>query len=265
MLKAGIFLDMENLNRCGGWGMRYHIIKELVKAQGGSLLRCNAYIAIDEEREMVNTEYYKKKEEYRNALRREGFHVVLKPVKRFYDDDGQIFLKANADLDLAVDAILQSENLDYILIGTGDGDFIRLVRALQNRGKRVDLLAFSYASKELRHEVDAFFSGYLVPDLLPSEDADSSRCRGVMHGVNIEKGYGFITVRTGLGFGEVRDDVFCHIRDFTCNGEQISNERFSNLKTNEAIIEFDLVEQENGRAKAVNAEEFTPQIRTSID
>jgi len=41
-------------------------------------------------------------------------------------------VKANADLELAVDALLQAENLDYVLLETGDGDFMRLVRALQS-------------------------------------------------------------------------------------------------------------------------------------
>jgi uncharacterized LabA/DUF88 family protein len=52
-------------------------------------------------------------------------------------------LAHEADLDLAVDALVQAENLDYILLGTGDGDFVRLVRALQNRGRRVDISVFN--------------------------------------------------------------------------------------------------------------------------
>jgi len=51
MLKAGIFLDVENLSRNGGWGIRYEVIKELVAAQGEmTVLRANAYLAVDVER-----------------------------------------------------------------------------------------------------------------------------------------------------------------------------------------------------------------------
>ena len=50
MLKAGIFLDIENLVRCGGWGIRYRVVRELVEAQGATVLRANAYMAIDSER-----------------------------------------------------------------------------------------------------------------------------------------------------------------------------------------------------------------------
>ena len=47
MLKAGIFLDMENLMRNGGWGIRYDAVKALAEAQGAIVLRANAYVAVD--------------------------------------------------------------------------------------------------------------------------------------------------------------------------------------------------------------------------
>ena len=250
---------MENLTRCGGWGMRYDVLKELLVAQGGEPLRMNAYVAMDREREAQDLDYRRRKEEYRNALRREGIHVVRKLVKRYRDSENQLVMKANADLDLAIDALLQSENLDYVLLGTGDGDFLRLVRALQSRGKRVDLLSFSNTSRELREEVDYHFSGYLVPGLISYPSDPPERQRGIMHGVNEEKGFGFLTYSTGLRITDARDDVFCHISDFTVNGNPISNDAFASLKTRQAIIEFDLVEQDDGRVKAVNATEFKPK------
>jgi uncharacterized LabA/DUF88 family protein len=140
MLKSGIFLDIENLSHNGGWGMRFDVIKALAKAQGTEVLRANAYMAADRKREREDVDYRERANAYRDAIRRNGFHLILKRVKRFYDHEGQVVMKANADLDLAVDALLQAENLDYILLGSGDGDFNRLVRALQNKGKRVDVL-----------------------------------------------------------------------------------------------------------------------------
>ena len=257
MLKAGIFLDMENINRCGGYAIRYRKVKELVKAQGAEVLRANAYMAIDTEREKKDSEYRRKKEEYRNRVRREGFHLVLKEVQRYYDEEGIEVRKANADLELAVDTLLQSENLDYVLLGSGDGDFIRLVRALQNRGKRVDLLSFMNTSTALRQVVDYHFSGFLVPGILSLEKETSHRMRGIMHAVNEEKGYGFLTVRTGLSLDDIREDIFLHINDFNkSDGKTIDNEDFAHLKTKEVIIEFELGKDNNGRAKAVNAVEF---------
>jgi len=257
MLKAGIFLDVENLSRNGGWGIRYEVIKELVAAQGQmTVLRANAYLAVDVEREDQDPVYRQRQSDYRAAIRRTGFHLIHKEVRRYRDSEGELVLKANADLDLAVDALLQSDNLDYILLGSGDGDFLRLVRALQNRGKRVDLISFANTSSELIREVDNHFNGFLIPNVVSGESAREGRLRGVLHAVNEEKGFGFLTVRTGLGPDDIRYDVFCHISDISRNGQAVDNATFGNLKNRRAIIEFDLAPTEDGRVKAVNAREF---------
>ncbi len=247
MLKGGVFLDLENLTRNGGWGMRYPTIRSLVEAQNVSLLRANAYLAIDRERESAEREYRQRNEDFRRAIRRTGFHLVLKQIRRYRNEYGETVVKANADLDLAVDALLQAENLDYVLLGSGDGDFLRLVRALQNRGKRVDLLSFANTSSELQQEVDVYFSGFLVPDLLPVKGPGENRHRGVMVSVHEDKGYGFLRVRTGLGSNEVIEDVFCHINDFA---PEIDNAAFADLKPRQSVLEFELVRQEDGRHRA---------------
>lgn len=260
MLKAGIFLDMENLNRCGGFAIRFRQIKALVEAQQAIVVRANAYMAVDRERENLDVEYRQKRETYRNRARREGYHLILKEVRRYRNSDGETVVKADADLELAIDALLQSENLDYVLLGSGDGDFMRLVRALQNRGKRVDLLSFMHTSTQLRQEVDHHFSGYLVPGILFSERGPTQRLRGILHAVNEEKGYGFLTVQTGLGLDTMREDIFLHITDLrTARGEGMSNADFAYLRVSGAIIEFE-VEDDGERTKAVNAVEFRPEL-----
>ncbi len=259
-LKAGIFLDVENLIRCGGWGVRYRTIRQLVEAQGAEVIRANAYVVIDRDREEEDQAFHRKKQEYRDAIRRAGFHVVLKEVRRYQNADDETVVRANADIDLAVDALLQSRGLDYVLVGTGDGDMLRLVEALQDHGKRVDLLSFSNTSEALRRGVDTHFSGYLVPGLLPGHDDVRERLRGVMHWVNEEKGFGFLTLRSGLAASEVREDVFLHIKDFEhSDGRAVTNKSFAALKTYQRILEFDPDEQE-GKLKALRAREFQPEI-----
>ncbi|MEN8807496.1 MAG: hypothetical protein ABF291_08465 [Desulfobacterales bacterium] len=44
---------------------------------------------------------------------------------------------------------------------------VKVVRALQNRGCRVEIVAFQNVSKELRYEADMFMPGYLIPNLFP--------------------------------------------------------------------------------------------------
>ena len=260
MLKAGIFLDMENLNRCGGHGIQFRQIKALVEAQQAVVVRANAYMAVDRERESMDVEYRQKRETYRNRARREGYHLILKEVRRYLTAEGETIVKADADLELAIDALLQSENLDYVLLGTGDGDFVRLVRALQNRGKRVDLLSFMNTSTQLRQEVDYHFSGYLVPGILFPERGPSQRLRGILHAVNEEKGYGFLTAQTDLGLDTMREDIFLHITDLrTMRGGVVSNTDFAQLRMRGTIIEFEM-EDDGDRKKAVNAIEFRPEL-----
>ena len=257
MLRAGIFLDVENIVRCGGWGIRFRTVKRLVEAQGAVVVRANVYMVIDRQREAADDEHHKKKAEYRDAIRREGFHIVLKQVQRFRDESDEEYSKVDLAVDLATDALVQSEGLDYVLIGTGDGDFLRLVRALQDRSKKVDLLSFSHTSNRLRREVDFHFSGYLFPGVLPEPKDRAERMRAVMHHVIEDKGFGFLTVQTGLQIDDRRDDVFLHINDFVdASGYSLTNEEFADLKTRQAIIEFELVEQEEGKFKAINASEF---------
>ncbi len=250
MLKAGIFIDMENLVINGGWGMRLDVVKELVEAQGTTILRANAYMAVDTSRERHDIEYRERSQKYRDRVRLAGFHIVEKEIKRFRNEDGSETVKANADLDMAVDAILQAEHLDYILIGSGDGDFLRLVRALQNKGKRVDAIAFSNVSSELKREVDYYFPASIIPGILPIKDnAKRTRYRGILETVK-DKGFGFLSIRTGFKVTDIDSGIFCHISQLRENGEPVSNERFLELARRNAVLEFDKVTS----AKGVQAE-----------
>ncbi|QDT63147.1 LabA-like NYN domain-containing protein [Calycomorphotria hydatis] len=259
MLKAGVFLDIENLTRNGGWGMRYDAILELVETQGASVLRANAYMTVDRRRMEEDERYKAKIEQYHQVIRRTGFRLVLKQVKQFVDAEGNPRLAGSADLELAVEALMQAENLDYILLGSGDGDFLRLVKALQDRGKRVDILSFANCGDELRDEADHYFAGPLLPNLLPPREEEGTH-RGFMHHVDEERGFGFLTVRTGYGKNDIRDDIFLHINEFSEEGEQINNTRFASLRDKRTIIEFDIEEQEGGRVRAVDAVEYQPSI-----
>jgi uncharacterized LabA/DUF88 family protein len=235
MLKAGIFIDSENLSRNGGKNLRYEAIRRLVEAQGATILRANAYVAIDLKREEQDYQYRMGKENHRNAIRRNGFHLVLKEARRYKNDEGEEVIKANADIDLAVDALLQAENLDYILLGTGDGDFLRLVRALQGKGKRVDLLSFGNVNGEIRREADYHFYGFLVPELVPQR---GTRRIGVIHHVDT-RGHGYITMREGLQISDVRTDIYVKMEDIRVDSRPVNIDGFLYLKTRETLVEFD--------------------------
>ena len=58
------------------------MIRKLVEAQRAMILRANTYLAIDVAREEADPAYRQGKEEHRVALRRHGFHLVLKEARR---------------------------------------------------------------------------------------------------------------------------------------------------------------------------------------
>lgn len=81
------------------------------------------------------------------------YRIVTKPLKRFSDGS----MKANFDIELAVDILTMSERLDVVVLMSGDGDFVRVVELVASRGVRVEVCAFAEAAAtELRAVADRF-------------------------------------------------------------------------------------------------------------
>jgi len=201
MRRVGVYVDASNVGMNGGHGMRFDVLRELACRAGGEAQRLNVYLAFDQRRADGFQEYATKARGYQSALRDQGFRVTVKQVRHFTDEDGNEASKSNADLDMAVDALTESERLDTVLLVTGDGDFVQVVRALQSKGCRVEVLGFENVSKELRDAADQYMNGYLIPGLLPTRAATDprarwgqtgSRVRGLCNRFFADEGYGFI-------------------------------------------------------------------------
>ena len=248
-MRVGVFVDAENVRYNGGYQMRYDILRRFAAREGGILQRLNTYLAFDQDRAKEDPVYAKKSRIYQQMVRDFGWKITVKAVRRYTDEEGNLTTKANADLDLAVDARLQAENLDLILLATGDGDFLQLVNALQNKGCRVELIGFKNVSRQLQKQVDAFYSGYLVPDLLPisyeprNEWGKPGSCvRGVCSKWFADKGYGFLRfiddISPNLWITDPRDydspyaSVFCHANELA---DEVTEDLLMNRET---ILEF---------------------------
>ncbi len=251
-LRVGVYVDIANMTRNGGYGLQYDVLREFACRGEATPLRLNAYVGYDIERAKDDPVYRAAQLSFHDALREQGYKVIVKPVKWYSDDRGNRIGKANADLDLAVDALLQSENMDRILLATGDGDFVKVVNALQNRGCRVEVVAFENVSADLRREADLYMSGYLIPGLLPPTGDRNvrwgeagSRVRGTCYYFNPAKGFGFMRFMSCIGDGlwnvDPRQDgspfagAFFHISDL--NGSLSADD----LPSRDLIFEFDLV------------------------
>jgi len=98
-----------------------------------------------------------------------GFTVVTKPVKRFTDAQGHTRTKGNMDIEIAVDMLEFAPHIDHAVLFSGDGDFRRLVQAVQAKGVRVTVVSTTksqppHIADELRRQADAFVE---LTDLLP--------------------------------------------------------------------------------------------------
>jgi len=248
-LKVGVYVDVSNIAQNGGFGMQYDVLREFACRNDGVAIRLNAYVAYDEEMAKKNTEYKYKAQSFHSVLRDFGFKVIVKYVRWFIDEQGNRFGKANADLDMAVDALMQSERLDYVLIVSGDGDFVQVVRALQNKGCRVEVLAFKNVSHVLRNEADVFTSGYLVPDLIAQDQPLENGvkiARGVCYSYFPKKSYGFMrfmkNIRGGLWITDSRKTSSPYGTAFAHSSQFPENFDLKTLPNREQIFEFELKE-----------------------
>jgi uncharacterized LabA/DUF88 family protein len=65
------------------------------------------------------------------------------------------------DIELAIDVLEMAERVDHIVIFSGDGDFRKLVEAVQRRGRRVSVVSTirtqpPMVSDDLRRQADNF-------------------------------------------------------------------------------------------------------------
>jgi uncharacterized LabA/DUF88 family protein len=90
-----------------------------------------------------------------------GFTVVTKPAREFTDSLGRRKVKGNMDIEIAVDMMQLTDNLDHIVLFSGDGDFRSLVEAVQAKGRRVSVVSTlatrpPMVADDLRRQADQF-------------------------------------------------------------------------------------------------------------
>src|SRR5438105_2968125 len=71
-------------------------------------------------------------------MRRNGFRVIQKELKTFYDGTR----KANLDVEIAVDMLSLAGRYDTAVLVSGDEDFVYAVNAVAYKGCRVEVVGF---------------------------------------------------------------------------------------------------------------------------
>lgn len=91
-----------------------------------------------------------------------GYKLYLKPVKLYYQPDGSTERKANCDVEMAFYLMKEKDNFDRVIILSGDGDFLPLLKYLKENDKEVIILARGpRTAKEIRQFAGSNFRDFV--------------------------------------------------------------------------------------------------------
>ncbi|MEX2404118.1 MAG: NYN domain-containing protein [Balneolales bacterium] len=257
MQRVGIYVDAISVTMNGGFGLRYDILRKFAcRENDSSASRLNVYLAYDISRSKEDENYHIRTSRFCEVLRDFEYKVFEKPVQQLTDPEtGNVLSKSAVNLDMAVDIMAQAKYLDRIIILTSDDAFSKVISAVQNMGCRVELVGFDNVPTTLKHEVDMYISGYIIPGMMPVKSpyewgTVGSRVRGVCYDFSHNDGYGFLRylsrIDDKLWVTDSRSKsspyctVFAHVSQF----EQDFDTSF--LPSRDLIFEFDLVENDKG-------------------
>lgn len=170
-----VFIDGNNLFHAA----RFHNIdidyNKLLRVLlgDGRLLRAFFYTGVDAGAE--------RQQGFLLWMRRNGFRVVQKELKTFYDGTR----KANLDVEIAVDMLSLAGQYDTAILVSGDEDFVYAVNAVAYKGCRVEVAGFRSNTAPRLIDVADFFIDlgeiaeavrkegghqYDVPSFMPHDD-----------------------------------------------------------------------------------------------
>ncbi len=172
--RVAVFIDGANLYsaaRSLGFDIDYRRLLELLSSKG-RLVRAFYYTALAEEQE------YSPIRPLIDWLDYNGYMMVTKPLKEFTDSMGRRKIKGNMDIELAIDMMEMAPHIDHVVLFSGDGDFRRLVEAVQRKGLRVTVVSTIRSqppmiADELRRQADVFVElQELAPEIARARDSN---------------------------------------------------------------------------------------------
>lgn len=155
--RVALFIDGANLYaaaRALGFDIDYRRLLQVFQKKG-RLIRAFYYTAVIEDQE------YSPIRPLVDWLDYNGYTMVTKPTKEYTDPSGRRKIKGNMDIELAIDVMEMAQYLDHIVLFSGDGDFRRMVDAVQRKGVRVTVVSTVRSqppmiADELRRQADTF-------------------------------------------------------------------------------------------------------------
>ena len=155
--QIALFIDGANLYATAkalGFGIDYdRLLKEFQSR--GTFVRAFYYTTIIEDQENSSIR------PLLDWLDYNGYTVVTKVAKEYFDANGRRKIKGSMDIELTVDAMELAERIDEMVLFSGDRAFRPLVEAMQRRGVRVTVVSTTSTqppmiADELRRQSDLF-------------------------------------------------------------------------------------------------------------
>ena len=155
--RVAVFIDGANLfnaTRLLGFDVDYKKLLTMFSSKG-RLMRAFYYTAL------LDNQEYTPLRPLVDWLDYNGYTVVTKSAKEFTDSTGIRKIKGNMDIEIAIDVMDMASHVDHIVLMSGDGDFRRLVEAVQRKGVRVSVVSTirprpPVLADELRRQADNF-------------------------------------------------------------------------------------------------------------
>lgn len=164
--RVAVFIDGNNLFHAA----RFHNIdidyNKLLRVLlgDGRLLRAFFYTGVD-----IGAE---RQQGFLLWMRRNGFRVIQKELKTFYDGTR----KANLDVEIAVDMLSLAGRYDTAVLVSGDEDFVYAVNAVAYKGCRVEIAGFrSNTAPKLIDVADYFIDLGEIADKVRKELSHGQR------------------------------------------------------------------------------------------
>jgi uncharacterized LabA/DUF88 family protein len=195
--RIALFIDGANLYgaaRSLNFDIDYRKLHDLFNKQA-RLIRAFYYTALFDEQE------YSPIRPLIDWLDYNGYTIVTKPIKEYTDSLGRRRVKGNMDIELAIDMMELAPHIDHAVLFSGDGDFRRLIDAVQRRGVRATVISTirtqpPMIADDLRRQADVFVD---LTDLMGRVSRDPGT-----RGVDPRGGQAFRGVERTLG--QVVDD-----------------------------------------------------------
>lgn len=155
--RVALFIDGANLYaaaRALNFDIDYKKLRSFFEKQC-QLIRAFYYTALVEDQE------YSPLRPLVDWLDYNGYTMVTKPAKEYTGADGRRKIKGNMDIELAIDMMELVPHVDHVVLFSGDGDFRRLIEAVQRKGLRATVISTigsqpPMIADELRRQADHF-------------------------------------------------------------------------------------------------------------